>query len=399
MLVRRPRRLLAGLAVLALAGMAVAAAPTEASPAGATPAELLSSGLTIGVQDDRVPVAPLADLPDRVATVASTGVRVSRVDVFWSDIAPTRPADPADPNDPAYDWSREDAVIDGLVARGIAPMLDVYRSPPWANGGRGHQWAPDVDDYGAFMTALARRYSGAWPDAGGRTHGPARMFEAWNEPTIPSFLSPQWLVGPDGSAQPASPAIYAGLLTAAYAAVKAVQPDAWVIGISGPPNGSDNPPSGSMGILTFLRALAPLHPPMDAAAQHLYPALAPDVSTAMPSFQRLPELIAAIDVVRPGLPILITEMGWTTAPTSYRRNFVSEAEQAANLQKAVQMLRAEPRVRLAMWFNLQDNAGWPGGLLRADGSEKPAWDVFVRLPKWLPDAADAASPSPASPPG
>jgi hypothetical protein len=154
-----------------------------------------------------------------------------------------------------------------------------------------------------------------------------------------------------------------------------------------------------MGILTFLRALAPLHPPMDAAAQHLYPALAPEVSTAMPSFRRLPELIAAIDAVRPGLPILITEMGWTTAPTSYRRNFVSEADQAANLQEAVQMLRAEPRVRLAMWFNLQDNAGWPGGLLRADGSEKPAWDVFVRLPKWLPDAADATSPSPASAPG
>jgi hypothetical protein len=370
------------------------AAPTAASPGGATPAELLASGLSLGVQDDHMPVDPLAALPDRIATVASTGVTVSRVDVFWSDVAPTRPADPADPNDPAYDWAREDAIVDGMAARGIAPILDVYRSPAWANGGRGRQWAPDVDDYGAFMTALARRYSGSWPDAQGRTHGPVRMFEAWNEPTIPSFLSPQWRTAPDGSVQPASPAIYAGLLTAGYAAVKGVQPDAWVIGVSGPPNGSDNPPSGSMGILTFLRALAPFHPPMDAAAQHLYPALAPSASTAMPSFRRLPELIAALDAVRPGLPLLITEMGWTTAPTSFRRSYVSEAEQAANLQAAVQMLRAQPRVRLAIWFNLQDNAGWPGGLLRADGSRKPAWDVFVRLPKWLPSAAAAPAPSP-----
>src|SRR5262245_39705423 len=379
-------------AVLAIGGHAVAAAPDE----------ILGPGLTLGIQDDHLAVDPLATLPERVATIASTGVSVSRVDVLWADVAPTRPADAADPNDPAYRWARYDAVVDDLVARGIAPILDLYRTPSWANGGRGRQWAPNPDDYQAFVTALARRYSGSWRDRDGRVHARVALFEAWNEPTIPSFLSPQWELAADGTATPASPAIYATLLARAYAAVKRVQPDAWVIGVSGAPNGSDNPPDGSMGIITFLRALAPFAPPMDAAAQHLYPAQAPSVSVAMPSFRRLPEVIAAVDAVRPGLPILITEMGWTTAATPYRRSFVSEAEQAANLREAVDLLRAEPRVRLGVWFNLQDNPDWPGGLVRADDSRKPAWDVFLGLPKrfppLLPAPPGAAEAPPAEPP-
>ena len=339
----------------------------------------------------------MATLAGRVDTIASTGVTVSRVDVFWASVAPTRPAHPEDPNDPAYDWSRYDAALDAMTARGIAPLLDLYRSPSWANGGRGVQWAPDPGDYEAFVTALARRYSGTWPDADGRTPRagePVRGLERADHPELPepavdrrprrrrdAGLSRHLRRAPDR----------------AYAAVKRVLPDAWVIGISGAPNGSDNPPSGSMGILTFLRALAPLAPPMDAASQHLYPALAPSVSTAMPSFRRLPELIAAIDAVRPDLPILITETGWTTASTPYRRSFVSEAEQAANLTEAVQMLRAEPRVRLAIWFNLQDNAYWPAGLLRADGTPKPSWDVFLGLPKYFPAPAPPAAPADPAP--
>ncbi len=90
--------------------------------------------------------------------------------------------------------------------------------------------------------------------------------------------------------------------------------------------------------------------------------------------------------MRPGLPILITEFGWTTTPTSVRPSFVSEDEQAAYLREAVDMLRATPRVRLAVWFNLQDNAEWTSGLRRADLGPKPSWSVFSELPKFLPPA-------------
>ena len=97
-----------------------------------------------------------------------------------------------DPNDPAYRWSRYDRVVDGLARRGIAAIFNVYRSPSWANGGRGPAWAPSEADYGAFMTALARRYDGVTPDRDGLVHGPVELFQAWNEPNIPRFLQPQW---------------------------------------------------------------------------------------------------------------------------------------------------------------------------------------------------------------
>jgi hypothetical protein len=124
----------------------------------------------------------------------------------------------------------------------------------------------------------------------------------------------------------------------------------------------------------------------DALAQHLYPALGPTVPTAMPSSTRLPELIGEFDKVRAGLPILITEFGWTTQATAARASHLPEAEQEQYLRQALDMLAAIPRVRLAVWFNLQDNADWTFGLRRADLTTKPSWGTFVGLPKFRPPA-------------
>jgi hypothetical protein len=364
--------------------VAALAAALAAAPARAAPEAVLPPGLTLAIQDDHLAVTPEADIEGRLDLVAATGVRVTRVDVLWNEVAPERPARADDPDDPAYRWSRYDRVADGLARRGIAPIFNVYRSPSWANGGRPPSWAPAEADYAAFMAAMARRYDGVTPDRDGLVHGPVELFQAWNEPNIPRFLQPQWRTNPDGSHSPVSPEIYAGLLSAASRSVKAAQPGAWVIAFGGAPNGSDRPPAGGMGVVTFIRGLAPFRPPADAFAQHLYTAAGPGVTTAMPSYRRLDELIAELDRVRPGLPILITEFGWTTAPTSVRPSFVSEADQAAHLREAVEMLRATPRVRLAVWFNLQDNAEWTSGLRRGDLSQKPSWEVFAGTPKFFP---------------
>ncbi|HTI33423.1 MAG TPA: cellulase family glycosylhydrolase [Miltoncostaea sp.] len=355
--------------------------------AGATPDAILPPGLTLAVQDDRLPVVPEDGIAGRLDLLAATGVTVTRVDVLWDQVAPQRPDDAGDPGDPAYRWGRSDAVVDGLAARGIAAVMSVYRPPAWANGGRGGSWAPDPDAYGAFMTALARRYDGRSADADGRVHGPVEIFEPWNEPNIPRFLQPQWRRDDDGAPVPASPAIYAELVRRAWAAVKAVQPDAWIAAVSGAPSGSDNPPAGSVGIVHFVRDLVPLAPPADAWAQHLYTATSPGTSTAMPSYRRLDDLLAELDAVRPGLPLLVTEFGWTTAGTGVRPSHVTEQEQEADLREAVDMLAANPRVRLAVWFNLEDNAEWTSGLRRADGTTKPVWDTFVALPKLVPAAS------------
>jgi hypothetical protein len=343
------------------------------------PGAIMSGSLTVGVQDDRLPVAPGAQLDGRMDRLAATGVRVTRVDVLWNQVAPTRPARAADPNDPAYRFGRYDRIVDGLARRGVAVMFDVYRSPTWANGGRGVEWAPDLEDYEAFMSALATRYDGHTVDADGRPHARVGLFEPWNEPNLRWFLQPQW-EGPRGAEVPASPRIYAELLRRAYRSIKRAQPTADVIGVSGGPLGRSTP-GGGVGIMDFVRDLAGRRPPLDAYSQHLYPALGPDHATAIPSYRSLPTLLQALDRLRPGAPLLITEFGYTTSPSPYRTRFVSESEQALFLPRALELLAAEPRVRLAMWFNLQDNAGWPSGLLREDGTAKPSWTEMAELPK------------------
>jgi hypothetical protein len=384
---RRGSRLVGALlatgALLAAFAATAHGAPEDALPPG---------GLTLALQDDRLPVVEESGIGGHVDLVASTGVKVTRVDVLWRDVAPTRPANGADHRDPAYRWSRYDQIVDGLTARGIAIMFNVYQAPLWANGGRGPAWVTmDPAIFGDFMAALARRYDGVTPDEAGRAHGPVEMFQPWNEPNLAGFLQPQY----QGSRSTSAP-LYAGLLREAYGAVKAAQPNAWVIAAGLGPSGTDRAP-GSTSFRTFARELATFRPQVDAFAQHLYTAIGPADSLSIPSYRRLDEVIAELDGVRPGLPILITEFGWTTLATPQRESHVSEAEQATYLRQAVELLAANPRVRLAVWFNLQDNALWTSGLRRADLSPKPSWDVFVATPKFFSREPPATPAAPAAP--
>src|SRR5512134_2522687 len=200
---RRRRRL--RVILIAAAALLAVGAPGALGAAE----DALPPGLTVALQDDHLAVTPEPGIEGRLDLLSSTGVRVTRVDVLWNEVAPSRPADGADPDDQAYRWSRYDQVADGLLRRGIAAIFNVYRTASWANGGRGYQWAPDERDYAAFMTALARRYDGATPDRDGRPHGPVEMFQAWNEPNLARFLRPQWRTDDDGGHTAVSPGIYA----------------------------------------------------------------------------------------------------------------------------------------------------------------------------------------------
>ncbi len=389
-------RVAIGVAALAVAAIGVGAyayrdGREESLPRTPLPSVLPDKVLSIGVQDDQLPVADPATIELRLDTIKNTGVRVTRVDVLWNLVAPTRPANGADHNDPAYVWERYDTVIDGLNQRGIAVLINTYRTPEWANGGKSFEWAPtDLDAYGDFMRALATRYDGASKDRAGTTHARVRMFEPWNEPNIPLFVQPQWTDTPEGP-KPASPRIYAEMLDRSYGQIHAAQPDAVVIGPCLGPTGKDKPPDGAVGMLTFIDELDRLDPKMDALSQHIYPASGPtQPTTAIPSYGTIPRIVDELDRLAPGAPIIISEMGYTTARTPYRATSVTEEQQAEYLPQAFQALAANPRIRLAIWFNLQDNPDWPAGLMRLEGrTKKPSWQVFVDHPKTLPSGDGA----------
>jgi hypothetical protein len=336
-------------------------------------------GAVAAVQDDHLPVDPVEGLPARLDLIADTGVTTTRYDVFWSAVAPSRPASPRDPADPAYDWSRVDAVLRGFAERGITPIVSVYNAPTWATGGRyeppGYQIntaTPDPDDFADFMAALATRYSGDTSAADGETLPEVRHFEIWNEPNLSGFLRPQF-----EGATPASLDAYAAMVKAAHPAMKEANPDAIVIAGVGGPRGSTG--ETGIGAIDWLQGLKQRGIPLDAYSQHIYPAAGPlEPTDALPSWSSIGRFLEEIDGFRPGLPFYITEAGYTTATTPYRDTAVTEEQQAEYLTQiySLPQLRTE-QVKAVVWFNLEDNANWPGGLLREGLERKPSYQRFV----------------------
>lgn len=365
--------------VLAGALIAVLSAFALAACSGGDAAPAALPGPAVAVQDDHLAL-PNESVADRIALLAKTDAKVTRFDIIWEYVAPTRPANAADPADPAYSFAHVDSVIKGLHGRGITPIVAVFSAPEWATGGRAehdrdyNSKVPPADDYGAFMEALSRRYNGSFVGPDGKKLPRVRHWEIWNEPNLRLFLSPQL----DAKGRPVSPAAYAGLVRAAYPRIKrgGGKDTVVLVGASGPRGRTGK---SGVGAFDWLRELHRRNVPLNAYSQHIYPAAAPTVETEVrPSWSTVDDLLAELDAWRPGLELYITEAGYTTLPTPYRPDsHVSEEEQARYLSEIFALPQVQdPRLRAIVWFNLQDNPNWPAGLMRQDGSLKPSYEAF-----------------------
>jgi hypothetical protein len=364
--------------LLALAAAAAVSAPSAAS------------GVVAGLQDDRLASAPEVEIPTRIDRLAGTGARVTRLDVIWSDVAPTRPANDADPLDPAYRWGRLDQTLSALAAKDIVPILTVYGAPTWATGGKGpdpgngsvNPWMPDPASYGRFVGALVRRYNGGFVSPAYAVQPRARHIEVWNEPNLSRYLLPQFTRG-----RSVAPHNYMRLVGAAYANARAANPRAVVIIGSGGPK-STTKSRGPLvfqghGALAWIRAigrnkrLGKFH----AFSQHIYPAQPPKGRrVVIPNWAAVPTMLREFDRIRPNLKLYITEAGYTTKRTAIRTVRVTEAQQAAYLRDIFNLRSVRSgRIPAIVWFNLQDNALWPGGLYREDLTPKPSLAVFKSL--------------------
>jgi hypothetical protein len=254
-------------------------------------------------------------------------------------------------------------------ARGVKTLFAVSETPHWAAGPRGAGLAPpgDPNAYGRFAAELAR-------------HTDADAIEIWNE----ADSDPFWRGAPD-------PAGYTALLRAAYPRIKAVDPNVTVL------------TSGMVGNhYEFLQQLyaSGAGGSFDAVGVHTDTACLltspaeyyrePNGRVGRFSFTGYREVHDVMTANGDGAKgIWMTEIGWNTgsrkpnsckdgAVAGTRAEGVSQKTQARFLKLAYRCLAADPAVRVALWFSLQDVGGGAGygdhlGLIRPDGKRKRAY--------------------------
>ena len=363
-------------------------APALVAAALATGAAIpaLGAGAAIGLQDDRMAATSAQDIPTRLEMLKDTKTKISRVDLFWATAAPTRPANDRDHLDPAYDWSWADATLCGMVGSGIQPIVTVWNAPGWATGGargiKGVVWnskAPkNARDFSDFMYALSKRYNGR-TEIPGRGKCQVNFYEIWNEPNLQIYLYPQYR----GKRVASSPK-YVQMANLAVPEIKTANRNAVPItGVTGPKGRSDKSGRGTLDWIRDLRRYGLKSG--SQYSQHIYPSVPPLKKTNIfPAWDTLDEIVAEVNRLPGGRSkkIYITEASYTTAKTPYRKVAFTTAQQANYMKQIfrVPFVRSS-RVPVVIWFQLQDNPNWPGGLLFNSGARKPSYKSFQQLVK------------------
>jgi hypothetical protein len=366
-------------ALAALAGCGGGGSETPTLPSAKTPA--------IGLQDDRLG-DPTVDPGGRMAQVHDLGAQVVRIDLHWFEVAPRRPKNPRDPEDPAYDWTHYDQVVTAAEAEGVPILFSIWGTPQWAVD-------PSVKPTKSYPYWSSRprrpQDAGDFAAAAAARYGPRgiHLWEAWNEPNIPLFMRPQY-ERQGGRWVPSSPRVYTEILRAMYRGIKASDPKATVGGGVTAPAGEASAakctlmPDCRIQPIDFVEDIAKPgeRPPMDVYSHHPYPLRKPS-SFNLPNasyidLYNLPRLERALDATYlKGKPLWLTEFGFGTKPVPNYKFFVTPAQQAAYLTDAVNRVRANPRVKIFIWYFMQDNSQWASGLVREDGTRKPAADAFT----------------------
>jgi len=393
-----------------------------------------------------------AQTKQNVDVLRRLGADVIRLYMPWNQLAPDpdsrkRPnfnaADPA--SYPAATWAIYDTIIRDATARGVGIDLTVGAHVPlWATGpkappGGPHlQWKPNAAEFGQFMRAVGKRYSGSYKPAGSSTPLPrVKFWGIWNEPNYGVDLAPQAI---DHSTVEVSPRLYRGLLDAAWSALQATghHPgnDTILIGETAPRGiTTGNNPANFSGMvpLRFIRALycvgSNLKPLQGQAAQlrgcpttasaskrfaaqhpglfhatgfsdHPYPqgVITPNLPTPdEPDYAELPtlpRLAHVLDTIQQTygsstkFPIYNTEFGLQTNPPETIARALTSTKAALYLNWSEYLSWLNPRVKSYDQYLLTDPPGgnFATGLAYADGKPKPQLYDAYRMPLYLPQS-------------
>jgi hypothetical protein len=387
------------LATVVVAGAAGAASsavppppPTAVEPASEPQPPIDMAPIAFGTSGDYGKLHPCSVA--FLSAMHDIGYTLNRLTVAWDNARPTY----------MLDRGLLDQAIPCEQARGIRVLLSIVPWRPWAIGGNTAAQAA----FAAYAAQVAARYRSV------------RDFIIGNEPNQPRFWRPQFVGG-----QPASGRNYEATLAQAYDAIKAVRPDANVIGFSISSRGNDNPNASdniSRSPIWFIhdaaaayRASGRTRPIMDEFDFHAYPnsntnpysksldwphAGAADLDrikqalwdgfhgTAQPTVAEQPDgrPTQAARVVPGSLPILIAEAGTQTDTGGHGGAYtgkenvptVSQGTQAAYHVELMRMAACDPSLEGLMFYPLIDEpdlAKLQSGNLFADLAHKPSYDA------------------------
>ena len=399
-------------------------------------------------QDNDLLLGDPGHLDETLQTLSSLGVQRLRITVEWNVIAPDpnsrrAPAgfDGSNPADyPAGAWGPYDAIVQAAARYRLGLNFNVTGGAPrWAVG-RGAPsnlrsvWYPSPPAFGAFVQAVATRYSGAYTPVGATAPLPRVGFwSVWNEPNVgTSSLSPQAVNGAE-----VGPRLYRGLLDAAYGALQVTGHGGDTILIGELASTGHANPGSTLGMepLRFLRALycvdsrfrelrgaaaaARACPTNGSGSAHfraenpalfqatgwsLHPyhldtapnVVSPPADADWVTLADLPKLEGSLDRVQrvygshKRFPIYLTEFGLETNPPLPLFQ-LTPAQQAVYLNQAEYMAWRDPRVQTLSQYLLKDAppgdgspiSAFASGLEFINGKAKPSFAAY-RLPIWMP---------------
>jgi len=327
---------------------------------GSTGAVGHAAGMAVGSQ-----LYGLSDdaLNKEIAGIAATGATWVRFDVEWGHVQYSSPN--------TFDWSVYDRIANAITAHNLKALGIITYTPMWARapdcGGGAHCPPQDPATYATFAAEVAAHYAPMG----------LHYWEIWNEENDYDF----WATKSDCVA-------YTATLKAAYTAIKKADPNAFVITGGLAQVGTTNV---NIAPLTFLQCIYTQGGKgyFDAVADHPYtfPALPSSNSTnawaqmslTSPSVRSI--MVANGDANK---KVWMTEFGVPTNgpdPNWY----VSEASQTIMVADTFQLYKTYSWAGPLFWYSYID--GWTAtssnenffGLVRYDGSTKPAYSMFQSM--------------------
>lgn len=152
--------------------------------------------------------------------IREAGAYMTRVTLYWSVVAPAEEPkswNPSNPADSHYNWTAFDAQIQMADNAGLAPLVQIFHAPKWAERCKDETAGicnPNPAAFARFSKAAALRYNGKFNGL-----PKVQYWEPWNEPNLPLFFKPQFKNG-----KKISPILYRDLLNRFSAVVNAVDP-------------------------------------------------------------------------------------------------------------------------------------------------------------------------------